>query len=331
MRIATFAILSCVVGLGCGGGSSGPGGGAGNGGAGSGGAGTTTSIPVGNSIKLADVAAVSTAKICEYSVRCGRFPDQATCVAANTSDVGQFLADVQAGKLLYDGAAAATCYKGFATLSCAYSDPTPYPPVCDSVVKGTIMPGGVCSNDSVCVSQSCAQGNCDPTATCCAGTCRALTGPAPIGAPCDSAPCGPDGYCDVTSVCAARAAAGRPCNDFDGCVAGLGCAMDTATMSGVCAIFPAHGQTCNPAALPCDLPTDYCDPATTKCTTRVPPGGPCQTSDECPSYAMCDAGTGTCMTLSGPGQACTQDFDCLGFLTCPNGVCAVAPPLMVCP
>jgi hypothetical protein len=305
---------------------------AGTSGPGTGVAGSTVS---GGSVPLADLATETASKSCEFEVRCGFAADQASCVASTPSDTTQIAAYVNAGKVHYDGVAAATCLNAIAARSCNFSQSNNDIPSCSAAFTGTVAGGGPCSDSAVCVSQSCATGTCDPSVSCCAGTCRATGGGSsvPIGGDCSgpTATCAPQAYCDgFIQVCMARVAGGEPCTQIDACAAGFAC-VTGGQANGICGRLPAHGQPCSQFD-GCDASTDFCDPTAMTCMTRLPAGSDCDpTADECVSYAFCDSATQKCVALSNAGEPCTDASSCFGSLECPNGVCALPQPRALCP
>jgi hypothetical protein len=74
------------------------------------------------SISLSDFPAAAVDAGCSRAARCGLVPDKASCVAASNPDIGQLSADVTAGRVRYDGKAAAACLDALRSLSCNYSD-----------------------------------------------------------------------------------------------------------------------------------------------------------------------------------------------------------------
>ncbi len=94
------------------------------------------------SISLSDFPAAAVDADCSRAARCGLVPDKAscvaasnpdigqlpctvsglaataTCVAASNPDIGQLSADVTAGRVRYDGKAAAACLDALRSLSC---------------------------------------------------------------------------------------------------------------------------------------------------------------------------------------------------------------------
>jgi hypothetical protein len=78
----------------------------------------------------------------------------------------QVEAEISAGKIMFDGNAAAACVAGVAFSSCSdfWTNGGTFPAACDSVMVGTIADGGACVFDYDCAT---ATSICDPTAHTC--------------------------------------------------------------------------------------------------------------------------------------------------------------------
>ena len=303
------------------------------------------------SLSLSDFAAAATDAFCSYAARCGQMPDVATCKAAAGTDTGQLSADVTAGRVKYDGKAAASCLEAFRSASCNYSDPfnEGEPQACKDAFKGTVADNGVCYGGSECVSGGCGGGVCSASG-CCQGTCNPSAGSAaaiPIGGACggSGAVCVVGAFCSYISMpptCQAKAAAGQSCDVSSGeesCVAGAYCVANGSN-AGTCGKLPAEGQTCYPATdgIACDSMLDYCDSVSLKCVPKIAVGGDCSTGATCVAYASCDS-TGHCVSRPRAGESCddANGPHCLGSLLCYSGMvdggssCALPPaPTVVC-
>jgi hypothetical protein len=289
-------------------------------------------------IPIADLTQRVIAANCARDVRCGVYPDEATCEAALAPlDFGQLQANVAAGKSKYDGAAAADCLAALGAGSCSITAEvsTPAPPACARAIQGTLGAGAACNDDTECVSGTCDTSGCTTGASCCAGICAATPTIVALGADCTSptVACPDDSFCTggTIATCVAKIPAGQPCVSLTECVAGLLCVSDPTTGNATCGTFPAHGASCTASQF-CDSASDYCDLTTGICTSRVAPGGACQPADvSCVAYATCDATTSTCLALGGAGAACTSASACLSAFCSGSGRCAVPPPATVCP
>jgi hypothetical protein len=294
----------------------------------------------GGTIALSDLGPRVMTALCTFEVRCGLFPDQATCVAASPSNLGQLMADVQSGKTLYDGTAASDCLDYLAGLSCAVSSTSDLSSKrCDDAFKGTAAAGASCFTAEECASASCDIVQCTTGLACCAGTCGAVVAAIPKGGACDlvvgGTSCVDGSSCqsDATganTTCQPLLAAGAPCVNFGDCVAGTECQQD-GLGGGSCARFPATGEPCDPNGLPCSNVTDACDATTGTCVRRAAVGAACQSEDACVLYAACDPTALTCVARKGIGGACAVESDCLNGLACANGACAVQAAAAVCP
>jgi hypothetical protein len=243
---------------------------------------------------------------CASSVRCGQYPDMASCLSSLPYSFASVEPYVESGKVLYDGAAAAQCVDIISALSCNQSETLDSSPrSCQHIFKGTIADGSHCYDDRECQSGICKHEQC-PVA-CCVGTC-ALSEPPPISGP--------------------RLGAGEPCDDsaptipFQ-CASGLWC---LASAGSRCGRLPRRGEACDPESQPCDSFTDTCGPVSRTCVPLVDVGGTCSDAAPCVAYAWCHPDTMTCVARVGVGEACTVVADCLIPLVCRNGACDYLDP-----
>lgn len=291
----------------------------------------------GETIPIDELEARATEVLCSFEVRCGVLPDPAAC--QHVSLESQLLADVKAGKVIYDGGAAAACLDFDNGLSCKVSEQkfsiVDHAPSCNETFKGTVAPGGSCLTDAECLSQTCHKSGCDGTTACCTGTCTAKV---LAGGDCSAsgAECAEGLFCrrnttDQTAICTAPIPDGQPCTSGgDICVAGRRCILVTSTSAGTCGVLPARGQACPDNF--CDSPADVCDPASKTCVARIAVGGDCAViSKGCVAYAKCDGATKTCVALKRAGEACAQATDCLFGLACTDGLCVAHTDDPVCP
>src|SRR5438105_4590868 len=114
---------------------------------------------------------------CNYFVRCGLLPDQATCEKALANAAPQLQADEKAGRVSFDPKAAEACLVAIAQLDCAQgglADVVLTAPGCASVEKGLVVEGGNCYSSNACSDGNCDLPNCATLTTCCVGKCRKL-------------------------------------------------------------------------------------------------------------------------------------------------------------
>ena len=291
----------------------------------------------GDSIPIDELAGRAMDAVCALEIRCGAAPDRAACEESVYQRL-QLEADVKAGKVIYDGRAAAACLNAYGTLGCSASDAAlfnaSHQQSCDDVVKGTVAAGGSCLTDDECLSEACDKSTCNSALECCAGTCTARI---PAGGDCSAvgARCAQDLFCrrntvDQTAICTARIADGQPCTSSDVCVTGRRCNLVTGTSAGTCGAFPAHGQACPGDA--CDSTSDVCDPASKTCVSRIAVGGDCSAiSTGCVAYASCDPATKTCVARKRAGETCAATTDCLSGVACTDGVCVAPADKPACP
>ncbi len=168
--------------------------------------------------------------VCQRHVACGWFEDRETCLGSMHWDESP-VADVDAGKATFDGAAAAACLNAIGTTpsTCKYSvDPAGLAiPKCSNVFQGTLDLGASCGYSGQCASGSCDVGRCG--GSCCQGTCVASTVRVALGDPCSPVgpPCIDGAFCRWISnasgevgTCGPIVAEGQPCLLGDECATG---------------------------------------------------------------------------------------------------------------
>lgn len=282
----------------------------------------------GDSISIDDLGPQLLDALCSRAIRCGLAPDKSGC-AEGLYARQQLYADVKAGKVIYDGHAAAACLDFYGTAGCNLSDETSSAHIsqlqsCRETAKGTVGTGGACVASEQCQSQACDKSACTTTSECCAGTCVARR---LLGEDCSAlgASCADDLFCKwddtgTTGICTALIADGQPCTRTDLCVQGRACNPVAGTSAGTCGVLPARGDEC--PAMGCDSSADFCDPASKTCLGRVPLGNDCTgLPTGCVVYAKCDAATMKCVARERAGEPCGESSDCLPGVECTGGVC----------
>lgn len=280
----------------------------------------------GGPVPLEQIGARTVRAVCTAQVRCGLFPDEASCTEARVVDLAQVQADVSAGKTRYDPAMEGACLDAIAATSCNASDAIGTPLPCTKALEGTLTDGAACLLGSECVSQNCNVGPACADVACCAGTCGAVV--TENGDCSGGNTCAAGTFCSI-DVCRQRGGPGAYCAlGGDGCASGLTC-IASSPVAGTCGDFAGEGQECSHR--PCDALDDVCD-STSTCTRRLPIGADCTNEvSSCARYATCGP-TGTCVAKSGPGAPCSENKDCLGSLTCGmDGACALPPAGFACP
>jgi hypothetical protein len=299
----------------------------------------------GGAVPLGELEARAAEAICEYATRCESFPNVAACKASLSSRTGQLIASVNAGRLAYDGNAAAACLDALRATGCNLTDPPEDAEVpCFSTFKGTLAAGAACYINEECASGSCSNMSCPSASACCTGACEDLpvvSSPLPAGGDCSrpNVVCAPGTYCNYagsSSVCTVGPAQGEACDPAEiasgRCLNHAVCVASGSALGGTCTAPPAEGETCDPNGGGCNSSLDYCDPAAAKCVRKLAPGMACPTGSECVDYASCLSGT--CVALKRLGEACDDTLSipaCLGALYCSSGVCVPENPPPVCP
>lgn len=205
------------------------------------------------SVSLGDFPARVAAAQCARVFRCCTVPQiqalygtsvtTASACTAELTALGQALvtsitSEQSAGRLRYDGVAAATCFQKLGTAACTdTSNEQSVVPECDAYLVPQVATGGACSGD-----EECQTGFCDrPLASSADGSCAVVP---TKGMPCTSR-CATGATCDtVRGMCVDPKADGSFCFVDEDCVSGF-CDNPNIT-GGTCA--PSPGPTCGPAA-----------------------------------------------------------------------------------
>ncbi len=285
----------------------------------------------GGGIAIDDLDTEFAEALCDAQVRCGEFPDLASCLEATVIDSDQLKASVEAGRVDYDGDRMSECFAIIIDTSCDRI-PTQVDEngtICDDTVTGTVALGGDCFGGECAGDAFCSGVDSD---TCMQGICEAVE-LAAVGESCLEATC-VDADCS-DGICVARVPSptvGQSCDDsvlFD-CNGSL-------CISGTCVALPATGETCDPdfggfgGFLSCGDKTEFCDFTDTTCKPRLAVGEACPEApgNSCVAYAACDSGT--CVAAPGLGDACGETTPrCLGDLDCDSGTCVAEPNDPVC-
>ncbi|HEY7370939.1 MAG TPA: hypothetical protein VIF57_02090 [Polyangia bacterium] len=287
------------------------------------------------------------AAICKYQVACSDLPDMATCRAIVQIPGYQATLeqDIASGKIKYDANRAGACIallEGLYGAGCTHSAQAParhnLGTTCDSVLAGTVAPGGACFFSEECRDSGFCQPDdsaCLRFVQCCPGTCVAEPPPIAAGGGCsEGQSCGGDNVCyaatsGATATCTTPLAEGAACTSTTACAAPTYCDVDPATGVGTCRRPAATGGPCNVAVggMSCDDLRDDCDQTTAICTRRIAAGAPCAYGQSCVGYASCD-GT-TCVASAALGQTCgaATGIGCIAGLLCPApGYTCMPPP-----
>ena len=294
---------------------------------------------------------------CEYLVRCGFYPDDATCKDVERPDpqlvqaVGTSVFD----RVEIDGEAAHVWIETLRNLSCIATHEVAQE-LQDArlpVFAGNVKNGGACFSDYECVEDNvCDRSLCPQQQLCCTGSCVVFTilaerDPCPLPSGDGArilAQCDPITYCQAPEVeegaepptvgtCTLRVENGLPCTSNAGCVDGQRCDVQD---SGACFKLSPHDGPCNAmlATNPCLEINDTCDPASTTCTVAPGPGEACPRG-QCAGWATCRDDDGdpmtpeVCIAFARRFEACDM-IPCLGDLVCREGFCADITTEYVC-
>lgn len=221
------------------------------------------------------------------------FGDEATCAARASALVGlpidDLVAAVRAGRIRYDGTAAARCLREV-TRNCVQSD-VELARLCRSAFVGTLAPAMACHRHEECASGFCDRsGDNGPR---CPGTCRAA---AALGGACtDNRQCA--GWSDLSATCAGdRCVALTPGPvGANGDACGIVVAADAATT-----VSCAPGLVC----------------VNSRCAAVIAAGAPCTRGQPCAPGSLCVtrpvAEGSVCTAVAGlvvnrPGEACAAN------------------------
>jgi hypothetical protein len=288
-------------------------------------------------VPLEEAASRSAAASCEAGLRCGLFPDEASCAGAVEPELGQLRLDVSAGKIIYDAEAVGACFDALASLRCD-DYRTADPASCRRALTGTVADGDPCHLVDDCRSGDCDMSGCARGLACCAGICGPSSTTVADGASCADAAvrCADGSYCagfGAAALCARRGVVGADCDARGQCADGLDCLRARVGTQGTCGPYPKSGEACSRE--PDDNCGDvrfYCDQVTLRCTKRLAVGVNCSHSPSgCVLYAGCEASSGKCVALARAGAPCDVAVGCLGLLPCTSGVCAASAPGELCP
>ncbi|HEY5947447.1 MAG TPA: hypothetical protein VIV40_18215 [Kofleriaceae bacterium] len=267
-------------------------------------------------VAIDQVAAAYHDASCQYLVRCGQFPDQATCIAAHltTSFVvdPNLLAAVRAGHVIYNGTYVKDCFDALAQRSCDKTSESArvVPGACRLYWSGTLTAGQSCFIDEECVSQQCSGGlgelGCQVGN--CVGDTPPDTQPAALGRPCNSTyGCLSNAYCDSALLeCVLLKDVGEPCTQSSECDYGLGCEGSVGART--CRALPTVGQPCPDFV--CRDDGLYCSGATGTCMRVGFASTACASGAECSTYYPCDFNTGTCKQGAASGESCSSTNRC---------------------
>jgi len=200
-------------------------------------------------------------------------------------------ASVDAGRVKYDGALAASCLaKVDGQCSSLTDGGAAGDAECSAIFVGLVADGGECSSSQDCATKD---SICSIPQGAMLGKCEA---PAKEGEPCPNFNCVEGLVCDfgaMNSTCIKPVADGQMCTSDFSCISEY---CDTA--AGTCAQPKPVGSDCSS---PQACKDSYCDFQTSKCTALKADGEACMFFDECKS-GDCDQATMKCAAVSPPPQ-----------------------------
>jgi MYXO-CTERM domain-containing protein len=148
---------------------------------------------------------------------------QSQCVTDNQSVISFLIAEINAsqaqGRVSYDPKASGTCIDSLKAMTCDQFKQGigGNMAACMAFIMPKVSQGGACTQPFECTTGNCvgADTSTDPAVD---GMCAAAPTLAAIGTSCATALCVDGAYCDSTSTCVARKAAGEACTSDDECV-----------------------------------------------------------------------------------------------------------------
>jgi hypothetical protein len=290
-------------------------------------------------VPLEEFSAEASSAFCDWAARCRLLESAKTCEMNGSVEVGQLVAAIKAGRVVYDAKQASSCIAELREASCGFSLGRQYS-ACAAFAKPVVARGGRCSDSDECLSGNCEQSDprCLPDNACCPGTCAGanLKSDLPNGTTCFSDTECVSAFCHKkvtvkgeSGVCESLPKLNEPCA-FK-CESGLWCEFSSRT----CKRIPNTGESCTDV---CNLFSDWCSD-NEKCEPRVEVGKPCRKDEGCLPWATCS--NSVCVALPKIGESCRSEgesgatSECAheGFrdIECVSGKCTSAPSEPVCP
>ena len=306
-----------------------------------------TSSTAGDTIALGQLQTALADAVCTAAPKCPdyfpfTFASPSSCVAmlsSQLSDMAELAADVQSGKVVYDGAQASKCVAAART-TCSFFDSAKAPAGCDKIFIGSAALGASCTRNEHCKGGFCKQGSaqgcpgictaqapagqpcvtsqgCTGSLVCSGGTC-AQDLPAAAGQSCTVLKCASGLYCDhnANDVCAAPVAIGAPCAGGSKCAQNGLCSADLQSGATTCKARPGVGQACSghggtdcQAGLAC---IDDAKGGGPVCVANAKLGQACASSAQCGGVDAWCSPVGTCELLPTKGAACSCEVGAKG-------------------
>jgi len=253
--------------------------------------------------------------LCDRAVRCGVYVSAEACRADAVLSVDEVKSAVEGGRHAYDEDKAEACLDALRSASCDQTseDSRVVDETCRGALRGKVADGGVCFENSECVSEACLIPSCEMA--CCEGTCGVAIPVPAIGQACPNFVCVDGAFCDEqTTTCVALRGPDEGCFTTSECGYGLYCGPGQK-----CVDAPDRGQACENGF--CSGIGDRCDEGTRTCVGLSGRGGPCREgfagSFDCQQPLECNQTSLTCQDRPALGQPCTGTCQAGAF--CNNG------------
>jgi hypothetical protein len=235
---------------------------------------------------------------------------------------------VEAGRMSFDGVAAAGCLQAIDPMVCDGFDFMIFTPECANIFSPLVEAGGDCYPGAVNhfsltgAPSECLDGWCDTTGMACPGQCVSFK---ENDEACSSGvECRPESHCSGDGFCTPDLADGETCTG-GACAGSSSCLYPDGASEGTCVPRSVVGQACSETD-PCSFGF-YCLEG--ECKSKVGTGEPCEVLRNCPDGERCLDRDGEGPTCGGPGPAgtpCGGSADCEPDLYCPFGQNQVCTP-----
>lgn len=273
-------------------------------------------------VPQADVPTELAKALCARYFKCGAVKDEAACLRQSTDglQLSTYEAQISAGKIIYDGAAARRCLDAFKVGECLTFSFDEYGSGdCDQVYTGQVKGGESCASTVECVKEDyCAL---TLTGSMCSGTCTLRV--AEGGTADSSAQCAKD-LVLYQGKCVAKLAEGAPCaNTLPACDSSKGLYCNGELR---CAKPQDVGQSCDMNSRCGPFYTCIAGQCAKALDVDASCAGPANSvgGTLCKIDLYCESGAKVCKAPGGQGATCTSDSACNDPFVCSKAVLAAS-------